>query len=295
MHHLHNLLVATDLSAPSRHLALRATLLAKTSRAKLTFLHVLEASLLDELQRVIGNDGVALRQRIREQAADDLSQLVVEAGEALQVTASTRIVEGVVLEATLAEADSVDASLIMIGVRGAGFMRHWLVGATAERLLRKSLRPILVVKQPPYGDYHSVLVAVDFSPWSQHAIGMAQALAPNAKLLLLHAYEVPYEGKLRYAGVDESVVRQYREAAHKDALQRLQQCARDAGLAQADWRPVVIHGDAAQRVLEQEEVQGVDLVVLGKHGAGMIEELLLGSVTKHVLAHARSDVLVATV
>ena len=90
-------------------------------------------------------------------------------------------------------------------------------------------------------------------------------------------------------------MRQYREVAHKDALQRLQQCARDAGLAQADWRPVVIHGDAAQRVLEQEEVQGVDLVVLGKHGAGMIEELLLGSVTKHVLAHARSDVLVATV
>jgi nucleotide-binding universal stress UspA family protein len=33
-------------------------------------------------------------------------------------------------------------------------------------------------------------------------------------------------------------------------------------------------------------------VVLGKHGASMTEELLLGSVTKHVLSQARADVLI---
>ena len=37
-----------------------------------------------------------------------------------------------------------------------------------------------------------------------------------------------------------------------------------------------------------------DLIVLGKHGTGMVEELLLGSITTHVLAQARPDVLVAT-
>ena len=46
------------------------------------------------------------------------------------------------------------------------------------------------------------------------------------------------------------------------------------------------------RVLEQEEELGTDLIVLGKHGAGMTEELLLGSVTKHVLARSTADVLV---
>ena len=55
----------------------------------------------------------------------------------------------------------------------------------------------------------------------------------------------------------------------------------------------MIHGDAASRSLEQEEEQGADLIVLGKHGVGMTEKFLLGSVTKHVLAQARSDVLVA--
>ena len=59
------------------------------------------------------------------------------------------------------------------------------------------------------------------------------------------------------------------------------------------WRTSVIHGATALRVLEQEEELGADLIVLGKHGADMTEELLLGSVTKHVLAHARCDVLAA--
>lgn len=40
-------------------------------------------------------------------------------------------------------------------------------------------------------------------------------------------------------------------------------------------------------ILEQGEELGADLIALGKHGAGMAEELLLGSVTKHVLAQAR--------
>jgi nucleotide-binding universal stress UspA family protein len=34
--------------------------------------------------------------------------------------------------------------------------------------------------------------------------------------------------------------------------------------------------------------------VLGKHGQSATEELLLGSVTKHVLAEGRSDVLIST-
>jgi nucleotide-binding universal stress UspA family protein len=36
-----------------------------------------------------------------------------------------------------------------------------------------------------------------------------------------------------------------------------------------------------------------DLIVMGKRGQSMVEELLLGSVTKHVLAHSSSDVFIA--
>ena len=44
---------------------------------------------------------------------------------------------------------------------------------------------------------------------------------------------------------------------------------------------------------QQVEKDQTDLIVMGKHGNSPLEELLLGSTTKHVLAEARVDVLSA--
>jgi len=109
--------------------------------------------------------------------------------------------------------------------------------------------PILVVKQVPREAYQSVLVPVDFSPWSQGAIRLALAVAPQAELILLHAYEEPFEGKLRFAGVEEESIRRHRETTRREALARLQQAA----IAASNWRHVVIYGDAATCILEQAE------------------------------------------
>ncbi|MBT0964122.1 universal stress protein [Denitromonas iodatirespirans] len=293
MTRLHAVLAATDLSAPARHAAQRAALLASETGARLELLHVLEKTTLDELQAVFVDQDAAVLQRIRELARDALSQLATDIGEPLGVTAGLHLEEGAVLETIAAEADRLDASLLVLGARGTDFMRQWLLGATAERLLRKVRRPILAVKQPPHEHYRKVLVPVDFSPWSAGAVRLARAVAPKAELTLMHAFELPYEGKLRLAFVEEDVILGQRIKARHDAVARLQQFAADAGLSGSAWRTSVIHGATALRVLEQEEELGADLIVLGKHGADMTEELLLGSVTKHVLAHARCDVLAA--
>jgi len=53
-----------------------------------------------------------------------------------------------------------------------------------------------------------------------------------------------------------------------------------------------VHGTATLRILEHEQTMDADLIVMGKHGQSMMEELLLGSVTRHVLTHSASDVLI---
>jgi nucleotide-binding universal stress UspA family protein len=171
-------------------------------------------------------------------------------------------------------------------------MRHWLLGATAERLLRKTLKPLLVVKQAPQLAYRRVLVPVDFSQWSKRAIALAHGFNPQAVMVLLHACEIPFEGKMRFAGIEEETIQQHRLNIKREALARLDELAHDAGLTPTQWQPLVAFANAPDYILEQEEEQGTDLIVLGKHGSGMTEELLLGSVTKHVLGQARSDVLV---
>ncbi|MND54477.1 Universal stress protein family protein [compost metagenome] len=54
-----------------------------------------------------------------------------------------------------------------------------------------------------------------------------------------------------------------------------------------------MHGDPGWRIVEQEQELECDLIVVGKQGASALEELLVGSVTKHVLNESQCDVLVS--
>ena len=69
--------------------------------------------------------------------------------------------------------------------------------------------------------------------------------------------------------------------------------AQQAGLQPAQWDACVVEGEAWQCIVEQEEAHDCDLGVVGKHGQSAAEELLLGSVTKSVLAEGSCDVLVS--
>ncbi len=284
-------LAATDLSAPAHHAAERAAMLARQSGGKLELVCVLEKNALTELKRLFDQTGEAMQERMRQQATQALARMAMELSAPAPLSVGHHLVEGSVLSAVTEQADRLGSNLVVVGSRGAGFMRHWLLGATAERLLRKTRHPILVVKEAPHQAYGCVLVPVDFSAWSMRAIALARCISPQAQILLLHACELPFEGKMRFAAIEEDTIRQHRETIHREALACLHEIATDAGLTLAQWRPLLAFGNPTDYILEQEEEQGADLIVMGKHGTGMTEELLLGSVTKHVLSQARSDVL----
>ena len=53
-------------------------------------------------------------------------------------------------------------------------------------------------------------------------------------------------------------------------------------------------GDASRRIVEQEQSRDCDLVVPAPHGRSAAADLLLGNVTRHVLAEGNVDVLLST-
>ena len=103
---------------------------------------------------------------------------------------------------------------------------------------------------------------------------------------------MPFEGKLRYAGVDEGALSSLRIQAKREATAKMNELVVASGVDEARVRRLVLHGEASALILEQELEQDCDLIVIGKRGLGLLEELLLGSVTKHVLAQSSADVLV---
>lgn len=287
------ILVATDFSAHARHAADRAARLAHETAAPLTLLHVLPGETLAQLRAWLGTAS-APEAQLHSEAQLRLQQLADELAAARGVAVSPQPAAGPVLDEILQAADAIDARLLVLGARGAGFLRRLVLGTTAERLMRRTRRPLLVVRQMAHEPYRHVLVAADFSPWTRAALALARRIAPRARLTLLTAFQVPFEEKLHFAGVDAATVQIYRQRARTEATQNLHALAAAAGLEPSAWTPCIVEGDASLRIVEKEQELDVDLVVLGKHGQSATADLLLGSVTKHVLAEGSADVLVST-
>ncbi|MBL8384740.1 MAG: universal stress protein [Burkholderiales bacterium] len=287
------IVAATDLSAPARHAVKRAVRLAARTRGELHVLHALELDALDSLRDLLGADLSATKAALEAEARQRLERLVADHARHPDTAALARIVTGAPLAVLAREIEALDAGLVVLGARGDSFLRHATLGSTAARLLRKAVRcPVLVVKQVPHDDYRTVLVAVDFSPAAALAIRAARRWAPGAELVLLHAFELPFEGKLSFAGVDERTIRRYVRSGVETRRDQLHALARSAGLKSADYSARVVRGDPAQQIIAMEQEYDVDLIAVGKHGTHLAEEMLLGSVTKHVLAEAQGDVMV---
>lgn len=291
--HLKKLLALTDFSAPARHAAERATLLAKDAGAVLDLLHVVTTGPMEQLQRLSGGVPAGVAERLVDAVREEMQELAKRLERHRGVAPGIHVAQGALLASLLEQADRLDPDLIVLGAHGVNYMRHLLLGSTAERMLRKTGHPLLVVKQQPHDAYKRVLVPVDFSAASQPAIALAKLVAPEAEIVLLHAFEVPFEGKLQFAGIDEIEIARYRAAANQEANAKLRDLIRDTGLPPGSTMALALHGNPSRRIVEQEQERDCDLIVIGKHGESLIEDLLLGSVTKHVLVECQGDVVVS--
>jgi nucleotide-binding universal stress UspA family protein len=291
MARLQRLLAATDLSTPARHAAERAASVAKAAGAALDLVHVAEFSRVNELRRLVSSLPEDLAERIREQAQMLVGALAVSLRDRWGIDPGIHVATGPLLGTIEDTATELAADVLVLGARGASMLRHVMLGSTADRLVGNFSRPLLVVKRAPAADYRCVLVPVDFSARALPALQLARAVAPQARVVVMHAYEIPFEGKLIVAGMEETHLQEYRERAGAEAQQRMAALRQQAGIAQDEALEVLVHGAPAQRILEQEQERDCDLIVLGRRGQGRLQDILLGSVSRRVLAEAQADVL----
>ncbi|HEX6017514.1 MAG TPA: universal stress protein [Burkholderiaceae bacterium] len=291
MSSLTNIVVATDLSASSRDACDRAALLARTHGAELTLMHALAASALDELRRA---GDAADAQAIEDDARSRLHALATELQRRYGARVAEHLAAGHPLGEIASLAEQLDAELLVTGTRGSGFTRGVVLGSMAERVARYARRPVLMVRQAVHGPYRRVLVPVDFSPWSLESVRVADGIAPDATLVLMHAVEVPFERRRRRAGVAEQSITRQRARARDAAQRQLDALAAQTGLAAERLLQSTPEGDDPWMLIaQQEQEHDCDLIVMGRQGRHAIGELMLGSTTRMVLAECRADVLVS--
>ncbi|MFO7494239.1 MAG: universal stress protein [Desulfobacterales bacterium] len=160
------ILYATDLSESARRAFAYAVSLANLYQAKITFLHVMsEDPNLDS--KLIGYIDADKWEEIKRRNEEDARSILIgkqrssgraligealgqfcEAARAEQDFRMDEIVvkRGNPVDAILAQAEESNCDLIVMGTHGHGVIADAVMGSTARRVLRKSRKPVLVVR-----------------------------------------------------------------------------------------------------------------------------------------------------
>jgi nucleotide-binding universal stress UspA family protein len=137
-----------------------------------------------------------------------------------------------------------------------------------------------------------VLCAIDFSDESRHALDHAVVLAKwyNAALTGVFAYQ-PLLSAVPDGGFTYPSVLPLEEVDRKALEARLESFLDAANPADLQRNVRVVVNSPAEGILEAAKATGTDLIVMGTHGAGGFQHLILGSNAERVLRRAACPVL----
>jgi len=188
-------------------------------------------------------------------------------------------------QAILRGIEVIRPDLLVMGTHGRHGYSRFLMGSTAEKVVRQASIPILVIRgeAPPLpdGKIPRILCAADSPLAPGPSLPMVAALAHRlgAALVAVHSLEVP--GWLAAGGVPPER-RQEAEEGLRSLLARY--------APELQTKPVVAVGPAYRRILEAATTEQAALIVLGGRQPGSPFPVF-GSTAIRVMRHAPCPVL----
>lgn len=136
--------------------------------------------------------------------------------------------------------------------------------------------------------FKKILLATDGSSDAGQALAYARELAlrDDAQVFVVHAFD-PVPSYLGDPWRDRVAARHV--SAGQEVAGNAAQTLQEAGI---DVIVEVLEGPPADAILKVADVRECDLIIMGSRGHGSLASLLLGSVSHHVLAHARVPVMI---
>jgi nucleotide-binding universal stress UspA family protein len=281
------IVAGVDLSPEGSRAALVAARLAETARTRCYLAHAVrdtwaEASLapvpvdlaevnqivLDTAQAAIGD---TLRDKV---PADVLEALDVRFGS-----------PGAVLNDVI---DARDAELLVLGGKHHSHIGRWLGGSTAHHMVRTATVPILVTG-PANIRIRRVLAAVDLSSAARPTLDAAERMADlfDARLRVLHVAEpMPLLPELP-ASLTDNELMALTKAELEESIWPL--------IGRADAERFLRRGHPTETIAQAAAEWATDLIVVGTHGKGWVDRVLIGSVTERLLNRLPAAMLVVPV
>jgi nucleotide-binding universal stress UspA family protein len=209
-------------------------------------------------------------------------------------TVSHRVVRGRAASVINEVARELESDLIVTGSRGRGPLRSMLLGSVAAEIAADAPCSVLVARRPAVS---RLLVATDGSeiarsiPDRLSAWGAFDGIPAETVAISIPDGPVFETAVSLYTLGNERLATQRKElrATYETAAETMAERLTELGM------PATAHvrgGDPAHEIIAVAEEREADLIVTGTRGLGGIDRLLLGSVARNVLTHARCSVLV---
>ena len=303
------ILVPVDGSKHAAAAARYADSLARQLDARVELLHAFPKSAKALMERLGNTTEQALAGPLSSDAfgsirSDSASRAFSSARSLLPegaVSMQEVIVDGEPAEALAEYAQKVDSPIIIMGRRGLGRVREFLVGSVSEGVILRAKCPVTVISDDDVVATRAYIVPVDGSKSAlvavRHAAGLAAAT--GASIHLLHVFpntprEIPGVGgsMAELAGVgpfaDESFAELGRESAERAFKQGRKEIG-DAGVEVVDVRR---GGDPATAINAYSREIGEAEIVMGRRGLSRLEAFVMGSVSRRVVHGAFCPVTV---
>ncbi len=205
------------------------------------------------------------------------------------ISVDTKVVVGRLQASFETAVNKTGADMLVLG-----FVSHALRRSSAEKLIKGLRMPMLVVRGEKPGAVtpgriaiRKILCPVDFSDISERALRTAMELAGTCSADLEVMYVMPELTlkKIQHRGHKDKTVTDYYEM-EKDRFSKFL-TASSFGKA-----GIMDQGEPRLRIVACAREHEIDLIVMGARGLGLIQGMIIGSVTDAVLKSAPCPVFV---
>ncbi|XWW43608.1 universal stress protein [Fibrella sp. USSR17] len=269
------ILVPTDLSPMTNNALSVAVSLARSNKSEIVLLHSaiqpMPMMAYGEALPITSAAGLAVFADMEQEAHDALQRFVTNPAYAGVTITPVTLTNG---EGLITAVTDRPADLIVMASKGASGLTEWLIGSTAEIIVRHAHCPVLVVKEP----------VANFKPET-----VVCAIDVDDRLKSPHVY--PF--KLGSRGLHQFLyVMTPSDNRDPDGVREwVNDFAAQQGITNFE---LAIHGarNVPEGITTYADNVKADLIVLYTHGRKGLYHLFVGSVAEDVLNHASVPVLI---
>ena len=275
------ILAAVDRSDISNNVLKRALLLAKQKKAQLVILHVIKTSIVDSIFEEkmstdeIRSSFIAKIDKINREICVDYA-LLVEYGD--------------IVDSVMSKVHRLKVDMLIIGSHAKEDITSNHFGSTALKLIEKTHKPVLVVKNRVEGEYKKAIAPTNLSDYSKESIAFSNTLFCGVAWKYIYAYDSISEFYIGAYRISEALLKEASKKAKIAAKNDLDKFSAD--LIKGEKKLVEFETSINEDLLEYIENDDADLLVLGSKEVRGLSSFVFGSVASYLLKKTTLDTLV---